>query len=47
MFYLLLALLHQDYASGRIDKETYMENAVLLAEDHERIKTQLQDPKAA
>ncbi|GBF51123.1 hypothetical protein LPTSP4_26540 [Leptospira ryugenii] len=38
MFYLLIALLHEDLVSGRIDLETYRENVELLARDHERIK---------
>ncbi|WP_125178631.1 hypothetical protein [Leptospira harrisiae] len=47
MFYLLLALLHEDYSSGRIDFSTYFENIVLLALDHERIKSNLEQSKAA
>ncbi|ABZ92780.1 Hypothetical protein LBF_0235 [Leptospira biflexa serovar Patoc strain 'Patoc 1 (Ames)'] len=47
MFYLLLALLHEDFASGRIDFATYFENTVLLAQDHERIKSNLEQSKAA
>ncbi|WP_040506715.1 hypothetical protein [Leptospira wolbachii] len=47
MFYLLLALLHEDYSSGRIDFSTYFENTVLLALDHERIKSNLEQSKAA
>ena len=47
MFYLLLALLHEDLSSGRIDFESYVENIVLLAADHERIKATLKVSKAA
>ncbi|EMJ88830.1 hypothetical protein [Leptospira meyeri] len=47
MFYLLLALLHEDYSSGRIDFSTYFENIVLLALDHDRIKSNLEQSKAA
>ncbi|MCZ8341395.1 MAG: hypothetical protein O9301_00030 [Leptospira sp.] len=47
MFYLLLALLHEDFVSGRIGFEDYFENIVLLAKDHERIKTNLRETKAA
>ncbi|EKJ88044.1 hypothetical protein CLV96_1996 [Leptospira meyeri] len=47
MFYLLLALLHEDYSSGRIDFSTYFENIVLLALDHDRIKSNLEHSKAA
>ncbi|MDF3820820.1 hypothetical protein P3G55_12970 [Leptospira sp. 96542] len=47
MFYLLLALLHEDYVSGRIDFEGYFENIVLLAKDHERIQSNLKVGKAA
>jgi len=41
MFYLQLALLHEDYASGRIDYSSYFDSIVLLAEDHARIKLSL------
>lgn len=47
MFYLLLALLHEDFSSGRIDFKSYFDNIVLLAEDHERIKDTLKVSKAA
>jgi len=47
MFYLLLALLHEDLSSGRIDFDSYAENIVLLAADHERIKETLKVSKAA
>ncbi|WP_167884128.1 hypothetical protein [Leptospira idonii] len=47
MFYLLLALLHEDFSSGRIDFASYFENIVLLAADHERIKENLKVSKAA
>ncbi|WP_167883670.1 hypothetical protein [Leptospira ognonensis] len=47
MFYLLLALLHEDLSSGRIDFVSYAENIELLAADHERIKATLKVSKAA
>ncbi|MCZ8157577.1 MAG: hypothetical protein O9264_15750 [Leptospira sp.] len=47
MFYLLLALLHEDLSSGRIDLETYSENIILLAADHDRIKENLMISLAA
>ncbi|MDZ4728066.1 MAG: hypothetical protein SH817_18070 [Leptospira sp.] len=47
MFYLLLALLHEDLSSGRIDFKSYTENIELLALDHQRIKENLRTTKVA
>lgn len=47
MFYLLLALLHEDLASGRIDLKSYCENIEILTADHERIKVNLKVSLAA
>lgn len=41
MFYLLLALLHEEYISGRMDFESYQENIFLLAHDYENLKSVL------
>ncbi|WCL49967.1 hypothetical protein [Leptospira sp. GIMC2001] len=38
MFYLQLALLYEDFTAGRMDLETYSENIILLAQDHQRLK---------
>jgi hypothetical protein len=40
MFYLHLALIFEEYNSGRMDIASYIENIILMAEDHERLKAQ-------
>ena len=37
MFYLLLSLLHEDFISKRIDRDTYTTNVFLLANDYEKL----------
>lgn len=40
MFYLQLALIFEEYNSGRMDINSYRENVILMAEDHARLKSQ-------
>jgi hypothetical protein len=40
MFYLQLALIYEDFASGRMNQATYEESIILLAQDHERLKSE-------
>ncbi len=37
MFYLLLSLLHEDFISQRIDRDTYNSSVFLLASDYEKL----------
>lgn len=47
MFYLLLALIHEEYISGRMDFSCYQENIILVARDYEIIKSGLNLEKKA
>ncbi|MCC5815496.1 MAG: hypothetical protein JJT78_12130 [Leptospira sp.] len=47
MFYLLLSLLHEEYASGRMDFSTYQENIILISEDYQRLKSALKNEAKA